>query len=462
MKINMEDQMASACLANLRVPLALKACLAFLLLQGCQGLSLAQENWNQFRGPRGDGIAAESALPVTFDEFRNVRWKTSVPGDGWSSPVIWEDEIWLTSGSDKSKELRVVCVSLTSGKIKHNVKVFDMLDRKINKRYKADSPHLNSPATPTPVVEEKRVFLSFGSQGLACIDRKNCQMLWQRRDLRIYQPVRQGSSPIVDDSNLYVAFDGNFEQYFVALDKFTGQTVWKRDRNIGSDWADTLRERGLNIDEVERVKPGDNRKAFATATLINVQGHEQLIAPAAEATIAYDPKTGDELWRVTHPGGFNVSARPIYSNGLVYVFTSGLNSRLLAIRPDGRGDVTDTHVAWSTSKGTPEIPSPIIVDGALFMVTAKGGVARCLDASTGHERWKKRLGGDHWASPIFAQGLLYFSNKQGVVSIVDVREDTPNLIASNKLDASFIASAAVAGSSLILRSKTHLYCVEEG
>ena len=336
-----------------------------------------------------------------------------------------------------------------------------MVERKVDSAFVYDSPHLNSPATPTSVVEEDRVFVSFGSQGITCLDRKTGDTIWQRRDLRIYQPVRQGSSPIVDDKNLYVAFDGNDRQFFVALDKATGETQWKKDRNIATDWPATLRANGISPKEVENKKPGDNKKSFATATLIDVDGQRQLIAPAAEATIAYAPETGREIWRVLHPGGFNVSARPIYANGLVYVFTSGLTGYLMGIRPDGVGDVTETHVAWSTTRSTPHIPSPVILGDLLFTVTDKGGIARCLNARTGKNIWTERLGGNHWASPLLANGNIYFASKTGDVTVISAGRKF-NRLASNTLNARFIASPAVLGNSLILRSTTHLYCLTDG
>ena len=249
----------------------------------------------QFRGPSGDGIATSGKLPVEFDESQNVRWKVAIPDSGWSSPVIWEDEVWLTTGSDEKKELRAICVDLETGKVKRDIKVFDMIERKVDPAYVHDSPHLNSPATPTSVLEEDRVYVSFGSQGLACLDRKTGEKVWERRDLRIFQPVRQGSSPIVDDKNLYVAFDGTDQQFFVALDKETGDNRWKVDRNVETDWRTTLVERGLS--RQKGGKPNDNKKSFATATLIEVDGKRQLVAPAAEAIISYAPETGEELWR---------------------------------------------------------------------------------------------------------------------------------------------------------------------
>ena len=434
---------------------------AFIVISSLSSIDAddAAIHWNQFRGPAGDGVSESKLLPVEFDELKNVRWKVGIPEQGWSSPVVWGDQIWLTSGSDEKKELRAICVDLESGRIKHNIKVFDMVERKVDPAYRYDSPHLNSPATPTPVVEAECVYVSFGSQGIACLDRSTGKTLWERRDLRVYQPVRQGSSPIVDDQNLYVAYDGTDDQFFVALDKKSGATRWKVSRDIDSDFESLLQEKGMRS---KGGKPGDSQKAFATAKLIEVDGKRQLIAPAGEATIAYDPETGKELWRVRHPGGFNVAARPLYAHNLVYIFTSGLTGYLMAIRADGTGDVTDSHIAWSTTRSTPHIPSPVILGDLMFLVTDKGGIARCLNAKTGQELWKKRLGGDHWASPLLADGALYFLSKTGDVRVLAATESVPESVIENELNARFFASPAVAGSSLILRSATHLYCLQEG
>jgi len=440
-------------------PFTLMSALFLVMGQGQLPADGPESHWNQFRGPRGDGTAVSAELPVDFDESHNMRWKTRIPDSGWSSPVVWENEIWLTTGSDAKQELRAICIDLDTGNILKDIKVFDMIERRIDPAYAYDSPHLNSPATPTPVVDRDRVYISFGSQGIVCLNRATGTSIWERRDLRIYQPVRQGSSPIVDDRNLYVAFDGTDQQFFVALDKATGRTRWKTDRNVETDWEATLRARGLSSGKPG--KPNDNRKSFATATLIDVDGQRQLIAPAAEATIAYAPETGQEIWRVLHPGGFNVSARPIYANGLVYVFTSGLTGYLMGIRPDGTGDVTETHVAWSTTRSTPHIPSPVILGDLLFTVTDKGGIARCLNARTGENIWTERLGGNHWASPLLANGNIYFSSKTGDVTVITAGRKFHRL-ASNTLNACFIASPAVLGNSLILRSTTHLYCLTDG
>ena len=434
----------------------------FFILLAFQPARGDLEHWNQFRGPNGDGVSTAKALPIEFDEAKNVRWKAAIPGEGWSSPVVWGNEVWLTAGSQTKKELRAMCVDIASGKIVKDIKVFDMIERKVDPAYVHDSPHLNSVATPTSVVEEDYVFVSFGSQGLACLNRKTGDKVWERRDLRIFQPVRQGSSPIVDNKNLYVAFDGTDQQFFVALDKKTGDTRWKMDRNVSTDWGATLRARGLQPRKGGGGKPGDNKKSFATAHIINVNGQRQLIAPAGEATISYNPDTGEEFWRALHPGGFNVAARPLYAHGMVYVFTSGLTNYLIGIRPNGSGNVTDTHIAWSTTRGTPSIPSPILLGDLMFTVTDSGGIVRCLDPRTGDEIWRKRINGNHWASPIYANGKLYFSSKEGDVAVLKAGREMPESVVKSRMNASFIASPAVAGASLILRSTTHLYCLQEG
>ena len=414
-----------------------------------------QANWNQFRGPGGDGRSLATDLPVEFSETKNVRWKTAIHGKGYSSPVVWGNQVWLTTAREDGRKLFALCVDLQSGKIVHDIKVFD-----VAKPQSAYS-YLNSHATPTPVIESGRIYVHFGSYGTACLDTNSGKKIWERRDLRCDHRVRPGSSPIVDQESLFVAFDGVDKQFFVALDKKTGKTRWLRDRNVKSDWDATLRARGIDPGEVKKEKPGDNKKSYATAKLIELGGRRQLIAPAAEATISYDPATGKELWRVHHFGGFNVASRPLFDHGLVYLFTSGLTGHFLAVHPTGTGDVTDTHIAWSTTRSTPHIPSPIIVDDLLFTVTEKGGIARCLAARTGEEIWRKRVGGSHWASPLVADGKIYFSSKEGRISVISAEREF-QLVAENRLDASFVASPAVAGNALILRSEKHLYHVARG
>ncbi|UCF14491.1 MAG: PQQ-binding-like beta-propeller repeat protein, partial [Phycisphaerales bacterium] len=356
-------------------------------------------------------------------------------------------------------QLFAICVDLESGDIIHDIKVFDVADPQ--KQWQGRNTH----ASPTPIVEDGRIYVHFGTYGTACLDTKTGEKLWERRDLNCDHRVRPASSPIIDGGSLFLHFDGVDAQFVVALDKNAGKTLWLQNREVDSDLGAVLKAGGLSeadIEETKKEKPNDNRKAYATPTIIDFQGKKQLISPAAEVTFSYDPKTGEEIWRVRHEGwGWNAACRPIFEHGRVY-FTTGFSRHLLAVRPSGTGDVTETHVAWSTRRSTPSIPSPLIVDDLLFMVSDEG-FASCLEAKTGRELWKERLraGGYHWASPLYADGKIYLCGKKGIVSVIAAAREF-QLLAENRFEASFIASPAIAGDALILRSLTHLYCIAKG
>ncbi len=329
--------------------------------------------WNQFRGPNGDGKGVATDLPIEFSETQNIRWRIPIHDKGWSSPVVWNDQIWLTTGREDGTELFAICVDKATGKIIHDIKVFDVA------RPQSEYNDLNSHATPTPIVEKDRVYVHFGTYGTACIDTNSGEKLWERRDLNTDHRVRPASSPIIAGDSLFLTFDGVDTQFIAALNKRTGDTLWVRDREVDFDMATMLKAEGFSdadIEATQKEKPNDNKKSYATPTIIEYQGKQQLISPAAGATISYDPKTGDELWRVRHRGmGFNVACRPIFDHNLVY-FTTGVARQLLAIHPSGTGDITDTHIAWSVRRRTPEIPSPLIVDDLVFMVTEGGKVGK--------------------------------------------------------------------------------------
>ena len=413
--------------------------------------------WNQFRGPNGDGKSVATDLPLEFSETQNIRWKTAIHDKGWSSPVVWGDQIWLTTGREDGTELFAICVDKATGKIIHDIKVFDVAHPQL------EYNDLNSHATPTPIVEKDRVYVHFGTYGTACLDTNSGEKLWERRNLNTDHRVRPASSPIIAGDLLFLTFDGVDTQFVAALNKHTGDTLWRRSREVDFDMATMLKAEGFSDADIEATqteKPNDNKKSYATPTIIDYQGKQQLISPAAGATISYDPKTGDELWRVRHRGmGFNVACRPIFEHNLVY-FTTGVARQLLAIRPSGTGDVTDTHVAWSVRRRTPEIPSPLIVDNLMFMAT-EGGVVSCLEAKSGNEVWKGRLDGDYWASPLYADGQIYFFSREGNISVISAGREF-EILAENELNEGFIASPAIAGNTIIARSLTHLYCFAQG
>jgi outer membrane protein assembly factor BamB len=408
--------------------------LMLLVMMSLAGASLAAEHWPQFRGPHGDSRADNAKLPRTWSEKKNLVWKTAIHDKGWSSPVVWGDQVWLSTAKEDGTELFAVGVDRASGKVRHDIKVFDV-----------DKPSalwrkFNSFASPTPVIEEGRLYVHFGTYGTACLDTRNGKTLWQRRDLHCDHWRGAASSPILSGDLLFLTFDGYDQQYVVALNKKTGETVWKKDRAI--DYKTTN---------------GDLKKAFGTPAIRLVDGKPQLISSAAMATIAYDPKTGAELWKVYH-GGMNVTATPLYGQGKVFLCTGDGGLRLLAVRPGGRGDVTETHIAWSLKKSfVPSRSSPILVDDLLYMVT--DGMMTCLEAKTGEVVWQERVGGKFWASPLYADGRLYFFDEEGLGHVVAAGR-TFKKLATNKLDAGCRASPAVAGNALFVRTHTHLYCIE--
>jgi outer membrane protein assembly factor BamB len=393
------------------------------------------DNWPEFRGPTGDGQADAVGLPIHWSETENVKWKTAIHDKGWSSPVIWGNKIWLTTATADGKELFVLGVDRESGKIVHDIKMFEVAKPAFCHPY-------NSYASPTPVVEANRVYVHFGTYGTACLDCETGQTIWSRRDLNCDHFRGPGSSPILYDGRLFVSFDGADSQYVVALDKHTGNTLWKRDREI--DYGTTV---------------GDLKKAFSTPAVVKTSAGDQLVSPAAVATIAYDPATGSELWKVRH-GGMNASARPLVGLGMVFVSTGDSGPfGLVAVRPNGHGDVTKSEVVWRQGKGVPARASLLLNGDTLFMASEKG-VATCLDARTGEPIWQKRLGGEFVASPICANGQIYCFNTEGGAQILRAGREE-KVLAGNHLDDGCMASPAVAGKALFVRTKTHLYRIEE-
>lgn len=417
------------------------------LLTVCQAslAGAAETNWPQFRGPRGDGQSPNKGLPLTWSENENIRWKTPIPGKAWSSPVVWNDQIWVTNATEDGKQLSAVCVDAASGRIVHNVVVFAPESPQYCHNY-------NSYASSTPVIEQGRIYVHFGSHGTACLDTKTGATIWSRTDLPCDHHRGAGSSPVVFENLLIVAYDGFDQQYIVAFDKQTGKTVWKKDRNI---------DYGKNNNN------GDWKKAYGTAQVIDVNGNPQVVAPSAGATISYNPRTGEELWRVTH-GGMNAAARPLFGHGRLYVDTADGGFKLFAVRPDGRGEVAETHVDWKLAKNVPSRSSQLLIGDLIFMVN-EASIASCVDAMSGTQIWQHRFGGDYCASPIYADGRIYFFSEFGICLVIEPGREF-KLLAENKLgsdenrekkDDGFMASPAVTGKALILRTRSHLYRIEE-
>lgn len=398
------------------------------------GWSLAGENWPNFHGPTNDNHSDARDLPLVWSETENVAWKTPIHDSGWSSPVIWDDQIWLTTATDDGKQSFALCVDRQSGRVLHDLKLFDNPNPEDTRKY-------NSFASCTPAIEAGRVYVHFGSYGTACLDTRTAAVLWSRRDLPCLHWRGPGSSPILFENLLIVHFDGHDYQYVVALDKKTGKTVWKKDRDVDYGTQD-----------------GDIMKAYSTPLVIEAAGRLQLISPTSKAALAYDPRSGQELWRVRYPG-FSTAARPIFGHGLVYINTGFPRGEIMAVRPDGTGDVTDTHVVWQARKSMPSKPSSLLIGDYLFSIE-DAGVASCLDAKTGASVWNQRLGGKFTASPLFADGRIYIFGEDGKTTVI-APEPVYKELAVNQLADGFRSSPAVAGKALFLRTEKNLYRIEK-
>ena len=398
-------------------------CWPVVLIAGL-GSSVRAEDWPQFRGPGGQGHSAERDVPLRWSESENVRWKTPVPGHGWSSPVIRGNEIWLTTATDDGRSLRAIRLDRESGRIVRDVEVVrrDDPDKIHNK---------NSHASPTPILDGDRVFVHFGPNGTACLANDG-KILW--KTAVAYDPMHgPGGSPTLADDLLIMSCDGLEHQFVVALDKQTGNVRWKRDRGAGAH-------------------------SYSTPLVIDVAGTPQLISTGGNRVSAYDPRSGDELWHSTYDG-YSLVPRPVFGRGLVFITTGYNNPEMHAIRPNGRGDVTATHVAWTLKQSAPHNPSPLLVGDELYIVS-DNGIATCLDAATGRVHWRQRLGGSFSASPLSADGRIYFLNESGEATVIEPGMQFKEL-AKNKLDGRTLASPAISGHAIFLRTNSHLYRIEQ-
>ena len=407
--------------------------IVYLLIFSAQ--LVAGENWADWRGPTCDGRVDAANLPLTWGETENIKWKTPTPHQGWSTPVIWGDQIWMTAATEDGKQFFALCVDFDTGKITRNIKVFDCA--------KPQGKHpLNSYATPSAVIEEGRVYVHYGTFGTACIDTRSGKVLWRWNEITCDHIQGPASSPFLFENLLILHLEGSDVQFIVALDKQTGKTVWKSERPQEYYTGNPL-----------------FYKAYITPIIIVVDGKPQLISNGAKVCQALDPFTGKEIWRVVY-GGDSTISRPIFIDGLVYVNCGWEeeSADLWAIKPDGAGDVTASKVVWKVEEHIPIESSPTFADGMIFIIDDRG-TASCIDAKTGAVHWREKFKSMFSASPIAAHDRVYFFDKKGKTVVV-AADKTFKQLAVNQLGDGFMASPAVRNNSLILRSRTHLYRVE--
>ena len=398
---------------------------ARVVLLGLLGSLAAPAEWPQFRGPSGQGQSSAKGLPLTWSESEKVAWKTAIPGEGWSSPVISDGQIWLTTATERGTSLRAIALDQETGRILHDVEVFRVTGPPaIHEK--------NSYASPTPILEPGRVYVHFGTLGTAALNRSG-EILWKTQQLRYAHGHGGGGSPALAGDLLVISCDGTDQQYVVALDKNTGVIRWKTARQGGA-------------------------MAYTTPLVIPRGKGRQVVSPGGNHAVSYDLESGKELWSVDYDG-FSGVPRPVFAHGLVYITTGFYSPVLMAIRTEGNGNVTKTQVAWQWGRGVPLTPSPVVESGEIYLVS-DNGIASCLDAKSGQELWRQRLGGTFSASPVSAEGRIYFLSEGGEATVIQAGRRFERL-AVNRLDGRTLASPAIEGQAMYLRTDSHLYRIEE-
>lgn len=404
-----------------------------------QTIAIAQESdWTHFRGTNLDGISADNQVPVVWSDTTNVIWKTEIRGKGWSSPVVYGNQVWVTTATVDGKEMSAVCIDFNSGKVLYDIPLF-----KQDSIYGKHS--INTYATPTPCIEQGFVYLNFGSSGTACVNISDGKILWKRNDFKVEHVQGTGASPILYKDFLILHFEGTDEQFIVALNKKTGETVWRTNRP--KECYDLLQPIG--------------KKAYITPIVVNVAGRDLLISNGSAVCIAYDVQTGKEIWRVVQ-GEDSTIAMPFAEDGIVFFYTSFVSppdgekyAELLAVDPSGSGDVTESNILWRVKTPILQLLTPLIKDGVIYTVDSRNNLI-AIDSKTGGTLYTKRMKNKYNASPVYAGGRVYFTSVKGETLVLKAGR-TLEILAENQLPGEIYATPAIANNSLIIRNETTLY-----
>ena len=393
------------------------------------------EQWARFHGPNGQGISTATGLPTHWSATENIAWHTPIPGTGWSSPIIWDNHIFLTSTTDHGKECRLIALDRKTGKILWNKLVFTQEPQNKHDR--------NSFATPTPVTDGQRVYAVFGSGGFVAADFDG-NIIWTKTDLHFVSQHGLGTSPMLYGDLLIISInptdkDNGFQipwdqSYLLALDKNTKEERWKGKRGL-------------------------SRIAHSTPVVIQVSGKDQILSMAGDVIQGFEPATGELIWTVKSTGEPAVPT-PAIGDGIIFAATR-CTSPILGINPDGKGDCTNTHVVWQQSKNSPMTASFLYVKPCLYAGTEEGTFS-AFDEATGDILWQQRFEGRIDSSPIYADGKIYVTSHIGLTKVIKPNVDpkkSPEIIAENEIDAIVQASLAVAGKQLFIRTDKELLCI---
>ena len=397
------------------------------------------DNWTHFRGSNLNGIAVSENIPLKIDDS-SIKWKTSIHDNGYSSPVVCKNQVWVTTAKSDGKELYAVCIDFQTGKIVYDIKVFTPVE--------VEGKHsLNTFASPTPCIENGFVYVHYGSLGTACINTTNGSIVWKRTDFKCKHVQGPASSPVIYKNLLILHFDGTDVRYVVALDKSNGKLIWRSDR------------------PAEPFKPMAEigRKAYITPIIINVKGRDMLISNSSAVCMAYDPDSGKEIWRVVD-GDESTVSMPFSEKGVVFWYAGYMvdgngnkYTELLAVNPDGTGDVTSSNVLWKKhdEQSQNQLLSPVIKDGLIYTVTTRNALM-CIDGTTGKEIWSTHLKSDYNASPIYVNGNIWFFSVKGEVLVIKAGRKY-EVVAQSQMDSGIWATPAVLRNSMIMRTQKFLY-----
>lgn len=433
-----------------------RQCVAAMLATA--GLALAPlahaDDWPGWRGAARNGVSSETGLPLSWSEKEGVLWKAALPGSGISNPIVWGDRVFITSSDGRDQdELHLICLRRDDGGEKWHLRLWGSAPTLYH-------PTKSSMASPSPVTDGEHVFAFYGSGDVVCVDLDG-GLVWQRSLAGEYGPFENrfaaSSSPLLYRDLLLLQCDHYGPSYLLAIDKATGSNRWKADRpDVWLSWSSpqlTLAENAYDKSAASSPKRPRGSKSKPTAAT-NIG--EELLVCGSHRLDAYDPATGKKLWTV---GGMSRECvpTPVFGHGLIFA-TTGPNGHTVCIRPGGHGDVTSSHVLWSTPRGAPFVPSPILVGDYLFLVDDKG-IGTCLDATNGRMAWRKRLGGPVTASPVAGDGKLYVCDESGKTIVIASDTGKYRELARNQLDEPIFASPAISQGRLFIRTAAHLYCI---
>ncbi len=426
-------------------------CLVTVILTSCQSITSTRksnaENWPRFRGPNGQGHSTETSPPLNWSATTNIAWKAVIPGEGWSSPIVWDGKIFLTTAMDNGTKCHVLCVDAKSGTILWNKHVFDQQPRRKESK--------NSYATPTPTTDGKQVYAVFGDGSVVALTMQG-NIVWTNREVQFYSRHGLGASPILYDHLLIMSYDGS--------NPVSAAGVYpKVDDNERTGWQipwDKAIVVALDTTTGKRAwtgKRGLSRIAHVTSFIANVDGKDQLISGAGDFLGGFDPKTGERLWNI-YAQGEGVTPSPVLGEGMILASSGFEKSTLRGVKLGGaKGDVTETHIAWEQKKGVPTQPSPIYVKPFLYAIT-DGGVATCYNPTNGEIVWQERVGGNFSASPVYADGKIYFLSETGETTVIEASPQF-RILAKNPLGEKCQASIAISNRRLFIRSDRHLFCI---